>query len=92
MRSLLILSACCLLSSCWWSLDPNTTIIGDGPTLPPQPVPCDVLPYALPVPEQEGYVFSPYHNKVVDCKGLKRGTKVFDPYDTTEPRRTFLVP
>lgn len=95
MRSFLPLFACCLLSSCWWSIDPNTTAIGDGPTLPPKPIPPPLsteVPHALPVPGREGYVFSPFHNKVVDCKGFARGTLVFDPYDTEKPRRKFRVP
>ena len=93
MRSFILLVVCCLLSSCW--LFPKPTPVVASPELPPkppQPVPCNVLPYAEPVPGREGFVFSPYHNKVVECKGLKRGTKVFDPYDTTQPRRVFLVP
>lgn len=50
------------------------------------------IPYAKPVPDRPGYVFSPYNKKIVDCQGLARDTLVYDPYDTTEPRRKFRVP
>ncbi|MFM2221289.1 MAG: hypothetical protein RLZZ553_1037 [Verrucomicrobiota bacterium] len=59
-----------------------------GEGLPPQ---VDI-PYAKPIPERPGYVISPYHNKVVDCQGLARDTLVYDPYDSTEPKRKFRVP
>jgi hypothetical protein len=44
------------------------------------------------VPGRDGYVFSPYGNRVVDCQGLASGTLVYDPYYMEEPRRKFRVP
>jgi hypothetical protein len=50
------------------------------------------VPNAQPIPGRDGFVFSPYGNRVVDCRGLTSGTLVYDPYDTEEPRRKFRVP
>lgn len=47
-------------------------------------------PYAKPVPEKAGYVFSPFTENTVhvDVKGFPRGTQVKDPFTG----KIFLVP
>lgn len=73
----------------------RTTSTDDPQALPPGgealPPPAEI-PYAKPVPDRPGYVLSPYNNKIVDCQGLARDTLVYDPYDTSEPKRKFRVP
>ena len=48
------------------------------------------VPYAKPVPDKEGYVYSPYtqDNVWIDVRGFKRGTEVKDPWTD----KIFLVP
>jgi hypothetical protein len=91
MKRLIGLSLVFAMTSCGWF---RPRVIPGNPVPPcgPGPTVTAEIPYAQPVPEREGYVISPYHNKVVDCQGLARDTLVYDPYDTTEPRRKFRVP
>ncbi|WP_379713743.1 hypothetical protein [Haloferula chungangensis] len=50
------------------------------------------VPVARKVPGREGFVFSPYNNKMIDVKGFPKGTKVRDPqYDASE-NKFFRVP
>jgi len=93
MRPLLLLPLCGLLSSCWWiSQPPKTFDEVPSPPFKHVPPPTAEVPLAQPIPGRDGYVFSPYGNRVVDCRGLASGTLVYDPYDTEEPRRKFRVP
>lgn len=48
--------------------------------------------FANKVPGKDGYVFSPYNNKVVDVKGIPSGTLVQDPTYTGEGKGYFRVP
>lgn len=48
--------------------------------------------FANPVPGKEGFVFSPYNNKLVDVRDIPSGTLVRDPtYPDTE-KKYFRVP
>lgn len=94
MKRFFVIMMVSALASCAWMKPRKTS--GNGPhPVPPcggLELPAPEIPYAQAVPGREGFVISPYHNKVVDCQGLKRDTLVFDPYDTAEPRRKFRVP
>jgi hypothetical protein len=49
-------------------------------------------PFGTPVPGKEGYVFSPYNNKLLDVRGIPSGTLVQDTtYPLTE-KKYFRVP
>ncbi|MES2981008.1 MAG: hypothetical protein V4727_01745 [Verrucomicrobiota bacterium] len=49
-------------------------------------------PFGTPVPGKEGYVFSPYNNKLLDVRGIPSGTLVQDTtYPPTE-KKYFRVP
>ncbi len=47
-------------------------------------------PYAKPVPDKPGFVYSPYTDELVhiNVEGFKRGTQVKDPF----ANKIFLVP
>jgi hypothetical protein len=44
------------------------------------------------VPGKQGFVFSPYNNKVVDVQGIPSGTLVADPSYPVSENRFFRVP
>jgi hypothetical protein len=47
------------------------------------------IPYASPVPDKPGFVYSPYNPKfLIDVRGFPPGTEVIDP-NTSKP---FKVP
>jgi hypothetical protein len=81
-------TSCGLFKARSSSTENPQTLPPGGDVLPP-PV---EIPYAKPVPDRPGYVLSPYNKKIVDCQGLARDTLVYDPYDTSEPKRKFRVP
>lgn len=64
----------------------------------PEPEPLEVKPLpgprpvAIPVPGKDGFVFSPYNNKVIDVKGFAPGTLVADPTYPMSERKFFRVP
>ena len=61
-------------------------------TTPPVSTKPNDYVFANKVPGKEGFVFSPYNNKVVDVRGLPSGTLVQDPtYPPTE-KKYFRVP
>lgn len=62
--------------------------------LPPRPKPpvAQNLPVARKVPGRDGFVFSPFNNKMLDVKGVPSGTKVRDPNFPESERKYFLVP
>jgi len=71
---------------------------GGGPaadtTLPPRPEnkkPTSV-PTAQPVPGKEGFVFSPYNNKVIDVRDMPSGQLVADPTYPASEKKHFRVP
>ena len=48
--------------------------------------------YASKVPGKEGFVFSPYNNKVVDVRDIPSGTLVQDPTYPAAEKKYFRVP
>lgn len=48
--------------------------------------------FASKVPGKEGFVFSPYNNKVVDVSGIPSGTLVMDPTYSASEKKYFRVP
>jgi hypothetical protein len=48
--------------------------------------------FANKVPGKEGFVFSPYNNKVVDVRDMPSGTLVQDPTYTGAGKGYFRVP
>jgi hypothetical protein len=48
--------------------------------------------YASKVPGKEGFVFSPYNNKVVDVRDIPSGTLVQDPTYPAADKKYFRVP
>jgi len=49
-------------------------------------------PYAAKVPGKDGFVFSPYNNKVVDVRDIPSGTLVQDPTFPAADKKYFRVP
>jgi len=49
-------------------------------------------PFANPVPGKDGFVFSPYNNKLVDVRDIASGTLVRDPTYPAEEKKFFRVP
>lgn len=65
---------------------------GETPT-PDKPAPKPgEYPFANPVPGKEGFVFSPYNNKLVDVRDIPSGTLVRDPTYAAEEKKFFRVP
>ena len=64
------------------------------PTSPPQPPskPRNEYVYANKVPGREGFVFSPYNNKVIDVRGYTSGQLVMDPTYPPSEKKYFRVP
>ncbi|QTN32821.1 hypothetical protein HZ994_10920 [Akkermansiaceae bacterium] len=48
--------------------------------------------FATPVPGKEGFVFSPYNNKLVDVRDIPSGTLVQDPTYPAAEKKYFRVP
>jgi hypothetical protein len=64
----------------------NTVV--DTPAIKPK----SDYPFGTPVPGKEGFVFSPYNNKLLDVRGIASGTLVQDTtYPPTE-KKYFRVP
>lgn len=66
----------------------GTTPIGPKP---PEPTKKD-YPFAQKVPGKEGFVFSPYNQKVVDVRDIPPGTLVSDPTYPESEKKHFRVP
>lgn len=49
-------------------------------------------PFANPVPGKEGFVFSPFNNKLVDVRDIPSGTLVQDPTYPASEKKYFRVP
>jgi hypothetical protein len=49
-------------------------------------------PVAAAVPGKEGFVFSPFNNKVVDVRNIASGTLVADPQYPASEKKHFRVP
>jgi hypothetical protein len=52
----------------------------------------DEYAFANPVPGKEGFVFSPYNNKLVDVRDIPSGTLVQDPTYPASEKKYFRVP
>lgn len=48
--------------------------------------------FATPVPGKDGFVFSPYNNKLVDVRDIPSGTLVQDPTYPAAEKKYFRVP
>jgi hypothetical protein len=78
----------------------ETTVQPTPPPIdPPQnpaPPPTDTrrsdYPFANKVPGKDGFVFSPYNNKVVDVRDIPSGTLVQDPTYPASEKKFFRVP
>lgn len=65
---------------------------GTSTTNPPITNANPEYPFANKVPGKEGFVFSPYNNKVVDVRGIPTGTLVADPTFSPAEKKYFRVP
>ena len=65
-----------------------------GGTTTPDPTPPKKsdYPFAQKVPGKEGFVFSPYNQKVVDVRDIPTGTLVSDPTYPESEKKHFRVP
>ncbi len=72
----------------------ETTAQRETPETPdtPEPVRREDYDFATPVPGKEGFVFSPYNNKVVDVRDIPSGTLVQDPTFPPSEKKYFRVP
>ena len=68
------------------------TTPGETTTKPPTEEKRTDYAVANKVPGKEGYVFSPYNNKLVDVRDIPSGTLVQDPTYTGEGKGYFRVP
>ncbi len=71
---------------------PGGTPGGEGQPKPDPKTPKKEWPYANPVPGKEGFVFSPYNNKMVDVRDIPSGTLVQDPTYPPADQKRFRVP
>jgi hypothetical protein len=75
------------------TVGPITPPVESTPPPPqPQPEPRRDFPFANKVPGKDGFVFSPYNNKVVDVRDIASGTLVQDPTYPVAERKYFRVP
>jgi len=74
----------------------NTAGTTTPPTTPgpegPKPPEKRDFAFANKVPGKEGFVFSPYNNKVVDVRDIPSGTLVQDPTYPAADKKYFRVP
>ena len=68
----------------------TTTPAGGGEAKPEEPK--RDFAFANKVPGKEGFVFSPYNNKVVDVRDIPSGTLVQDPTYPAAEKKYFRVP
>jgi hypothetical protein len=50
------------------------------------------VPDAKPVPGKQGFVFSPFNDKIIDVTGIPPGTLIADPTYPSEEQKHFRVP
>lgn len=60
--------------------------------LPTKPEPKAAVPVARRVPGRDGFVFSPYNNKMINVKDFASGTMVADPTYPPAEKKYFRVP
>lgn len=70
----------------------TTTTTTTQPTPPPVEEKRPEYKFANKVPGKDGFVFSPYNNKVVDVRDIPTGTLVQDPTYTGAGKGYFRVP
>ena len=80
---------------------PAPAAVNQPPTAPPHPHPAPQqpaeaakpdLPTARKAPGKEGYVLSPYNNKLILVRGIPSGTVVPDPAFPGAAKKYFRVP
>lgn len=71
--------------------DPGSTTTTTN-TQKPANEPKRDYPFAATVPGKEGFVFSPYNNKVIDVRDMPTGTLVQDPTYPAAEKKYFRVP
>ncbi len=69
----------------------TTTTSSSTTTKPAEPKRTD-YDFANPVPGKEGFVFSPFNNKLVDVRDIPSGTLVQDPTYPAAEKKYFRVP
>lgn len=79
--------------------EPKQVTETPGGTIPPSETPKPPveekkpdIPVANKVPSKEGYVFSPFNNKLIDVRGIPSGTLVADPTYPESAKKHFRVP
>jgi hypothetical protein len=70
----------------------DVTVPGQQTTSPPVEQKRTDYAFANKVPGKEGFVFSPYNNKVVDVRDIPSGTLVQDPTYPPAEKKYFRVP
>jgi len=70
----------------------NTPPTTPGTEAPKPPTEKRDFAFANKVPGKEGFVFSPYNNKVVDVRDIPSGTLVQDPTYPAADKKYFRVP
>jgi hypothetical protein len=68
------------------------TTPGGGTVNPPTVEKRADYPVASKVPGKDGYVFSPFNNKLIDVKDMPSGTLVSDPTYPESAKKFFRVP
>ena len=71
---------------------PPSDPLPQNPTPPPAETRRTDYPFANKVPGKDGFVFSPYNNKVVDVRDIPSGTLVQDPTYPASEKKFFRVP
>lgn len=71
---------------------PRETAPSQQPTQPPVEQKRVDYAFANKVPGKDGFVFSPYNNKVVDVRDIPSGTLVQDPTYPASEKKYFRVP
>ena len=72
----------------------NTRLSAPNKPAPPQhkpPKPAE-FPTAQALPDREGFVLSPYNNKIIDVRGIQSGTLVADPGFPPDEKKFFRIP
>lgn len=73
--------------------EPSETTANSGATpKPPVEEKRTEIPVASKVPGRDGYVFSPFNNKLIDVRNIPSGTKVADPTYPESAKKHFRVP
>jgi hypothetical protein len=65
---------------------------GEAPKLPTTATTRKEIPVAVKVPGKEGYVLSPFNNKLIDVTGMASGQLAADPTYPESEKKHFRVP